>query len=74
MPKSIVLEADVYKKALFDFEVPTVSFNNITMDERLSTTTTKSVTKRGLNALYMKMHVHDNLVSISPLKRNGEFL
>ena len=74
VPKSIDLDAQMYEHALFNFEAPTVSYNRITMDSRLGSTTTKTTKKRGLNVLYSKLHVKEDLVSIRPHCVDGKYL
>lgn len=73
-PRSTKLTLAAYEKALFDGIVPKTSFNQITADKKLGSAVTKSVTKKAINPIYLKMRVSANLVDISPFKKNDKFV
>ena len=73
-PLFINLAEKDFEMALLQGQTIKKSFNQISFDKRYSTACTKKVTKRALNSIYLKMTVSDDLITISPLKSNGQYV
>ena len=64
-----------YVNALLEQKVPTVEYSHIAIDKRVGTPITKSVKKKGLNPIYYKGCVQDDLVQVKPLRKpDGSYL
>ena len=73
-PKHINLSEKEFENALFGFDEVKKTFSQITTNKKLGTNCTKSVTKRALNSVYLKMRVADDLISVTPLMRNKNYI
>ena len=73
-PRHISLEYEDYERALFENDIKKATFSRITMEPRLGTVTTKRITKKTMNSVYMKLHVEDDLITVRPHMKNGAFL
>jgi hypothetical protein len=65
-PRHICITTDDYEKALFDDIVKKASYNKIAIERRLGTTTTKSIQKKTVNPIYLKLRVCSDLISTEP--------
>ena len=65
-PRNIDLEFSVYEQALFQNVVCKASFNRIAIDQRVGTVTTKKMKKKSVNPTYLKLHVANDKVTVSP--------
>ena len=60
---------DNFRDALFNNEIPRAQFNHITIDKRVGSATTRSVNRLALNPTYLKMRVHDDLITVTPFDK-----
>ena len=65
-PKHVGLSCEDYEAALFQNKIRKAKFNRIVTDNRVGSTTTKSIEKKAINPIYLKMFVADDLISVSP--------
>ena len=65
-PKFIRNSRDEYLNALFHGQIPNCSFNSIRGDKRFCSNVTREITKKTMNAIYLKGRVAENLIDITP--------
>ena len=73
-PKSVLLTLADFESALFERNSPQANFSQIIFNKKLGASVTKPISKRGLNSIYYKLRVDENLVDVHPLKVNEKFI
>ena len=68
------LEYEDYLTTLYENQPLYLPQRRMQYDRSLGKMTIIETKKAGLNPNYTKMYLHDNMVSISPLKRDGQYI
>ena len=73
-PRAINMAEKEFEAALFGTERIKKQFNQIVTDKKHGTKCTREITKKALNSVYLKLKVRDDLISISPLMMNQNYI
>ena len=72
--KDSILEYQSYLETLYSTEAFVLPQVRMQYNKKLGTMTILEQNKSGLNPIYTKLYVRDDLVTISPLKKNGVYV
>ena len=72
--KSTNIEYENYLSTLYSTSAFVLPQSRMQYNKRLGSMTIVELQKSGLNPIYTKMFVADDLITISPLKKNDEYI
>ena len=72
--KKIDVNDHDYLRCLYENDPGSVTYGQISISKKECRATTRALTKRALNGLYMKFYVEENRVTIRPHKLNENYV
>ena len=68
------IEYEEYLKTLYSTKPYLLPQARMQFSKKYGTMTIQNQYKAGLNPIYTKLYTHDDLVTVSPLKRDGKYI